>query len=541
MEAIDYSNLDEEDSVPTPEAVSTSLDTPIEGPQQFEQPEAPAAGLNGPDVQAGIDEFVPPVPPEATAAETPAAPATTPEAFDVAKRQGVEDVEKAKIDAQTADRQAEDARQADMDARLAQADYLEKRQQLESDLDDKIKAFSDAKFTGHSAPGWKGKLSVIFGGLGAAFRSAGGDNSGGNAGLSALTKKWQDETELQKANIGLLKDQAIMARTRLADADEGRRLMARDADARLIGRYNLAIKQGESQLKARGVPQAQINADGRIVSLQQAKAAAEAKARAADDAHALNVARINALNAKATRDQRKAKGGGGGGGGGAAGADVAQYLIDNPGDIPGAKRLAAQRGVGSKEFDKIVNQTKPTESQAKDAKQSAVGLRAVESIEKSGYTPSKEDVQKWLNNSRLVHLADSGGVAGAGATIGQTMGLLPQSEVDGLSDQAKEYFGNVRRFMETIGRAQSGAAISPSEWTNFFNQYGPNSQGGLAAARKYLEDQARSSGVAGRQVASGAKPAKAAPSANQDAEAISWAKKNLSDPRARAILKANGL
>lgn len=508
--AIDYDKLDEEDSVPTPEAVSSSLDTPVEGPQQFEQPEAPGDGLNGPDVQASLDDFVPPVPAEAV--EPEAAPATTPGAFDVAKRQGVEDVEKAKIESQTADRVAEEAKQADMDSRLAQADYLEKRQQLEGDLDAKIKAFSNAKFTPHAAPGWKGKLAVIFGGLGAAYRSAGGGDSH-NAGVDALQKKWHDEAELQKANIGLLKDQAVMARTRLADADEGRRMLSRDADARLIAKYNLAIKQGESQLKARGVPQAQINADGRIVSLRQAQAAAVAKARAADDAHALNQARINALNAKAARDQKKAKGGAGGGGGASPEA-VAQYLVDNPGDVPGAMRVAGP-GFDSKRFDKIVANTKPTESQAKNAQQSKIGLDAIDAIEKSGYAPTRDEIQKWMTNQRLAGAAAENGTKGALLTAGQWFNLVPQSEVEGLSPEAKQYFANVRRYVEPIARSQSGAAISASEWENFFNQYGPNSQGGLAAAKQYLANTGRISGVAGRSLPAGNKatetPAKSGP------------------------------
>ena len=256
-------------------------------------------------------------------------------------------------------------------------------------------------------------------------------------------------------------------------------------------------------------------------------------------------ARAAALQARVQRDARRKAGGGGAGGGvGANGAaDVSQYLIDNPGDLPGARRLAAQRGVASKEFDKIVTQTKGTEGQNKNAHQAKVGERALDEIAARGFKPNKAEIQKWLNNSRLVHLADKDGVVGGLASVGQTLGAVPQSEVDGLSPEAAAYFGNVRRYMETIGRAQSGAAISPSEWTNFFNQYGPNSKGGTDAARQYLRDQAKLSGVAGRQLDAGDKKPASSPagSAGTDAEAIGWAKAHLSDPRARAILKANGL
>jgi hypothetical protein len=183
-------------------------------------------------------------------------------------------------------------------------------------------------------------------------------------------------------------------------------------------------------------------------------------------------------------------------------AALADYAIKNPGDVGGLYREADRLHAPSpgKAVPTISGATKPTESQTKDAKQAAIGLRAVTAIERSGYTPSRDEVQKWLNNQRLTHGATEGGVKGLALTLGQSMGVAPQSEVEGLSPHAQEYFANVRRFMETIGRAQSGAAISPTEWENFFNQYGPNSSGGIGAARQYLEDQLKVSGVAGRSL-----------------------------------------
>jgi hypothetical protein len=480
---------------------------------------------NGPE-PADLDEIEPPpvAPPEAPGALPGAAetqmgapsPATDiiareNEAEALAQRQGDVNTQKATIAANTAQAQADAAREADEDARLERADYLQRRQDAEKALDERTKKYEQTHLTDPRArTPLKSKLSVVFGGLGGAFRSAGGGDSKNNM-LAALQKQWDDDVDLQKANIAALRDSAVQARTRLHDIDEGRAAMRRDADARLLSKYNLALKQGEAQLRSQGIPQAGIDADQRIASLRAGRAAALERARKDDDAHAIAQARIAALKAKAERDARKAKGGGagGGGGGGGGGAAIAQYLIDNPGDIPGAMKMRARLGVGSKEFNQIVNHTKGTEGQNKNAHQAKVGMDAVDAISKSGYQPSKDDIQKWLNNSRLVHLADSGGIAGGLATLGQTAGALPQSEVEGLSPQAQEYFGNVRRYMETIGRAQSGAAISPSEWTNFFNQYGPNSKGGLDAARQYLREQFKLSGVAGRQVAAG-EPEKAA-------------------------------
>lgn len=428
-------------------------------------------------------------------------------AEDIANRQGVLDVEKAKAAASVSVAQAAAAKEADEDARLERADYLQRRKVAEDDLAAKTKRYEETKLVDpRSKNRFKSTLAVIFGGLGAAYRSAGGGDSK-NYVLANLMKQWEDDTELQKANISALRDQAIQARTRLSDVDEGRRAMSRDADARLLAKYNLALKQGEAQLKNQGANQAQIDADRRILQLREAKKLAEAKARQAEDAHALNQARIAKLNADAARLGKKGKGGGGGGGGGAGSTfereqAVAKHLIANPGDIPGAMQIAGP-GFDPKRFDKIVANTKGTEGQNKNAQQAKIGSRALDEIEASGYKPSKDDIQKWLNNSRLVHLADKEGVVGGLTSLGQTFGAVPQSEVEGLSPDAAAYFGNVRRYMETIGRAQSGAAISPSEWTNFFNQYGPNSKGGIQAAREYMADQLKLSGVAGRSLSSG--------------------------------------
>lgn len=224
-------------------------------------------------------------------------------------------------------------------------------------------------------------------------------------------------------------------------------------------------------------------------------------------------------------------------------AALAEYALANPGDQPGLYREASRLGAKapSKAVSTITSTTKPTESQAKDAKQAAIGLRAIDNIQRSNYVPDRATIQKWLDNQRDVYQAtqagEGGGISGfIGSKVAggmQSAGLMAQSEVEGLSPQAADYFANVRRFMETIGRAQSGAAISQSEWTNFFNQYGPNSPGGLEAARKYMGDQLRASGVGGRSIAPGA--------GNQSAQTDALrakAERALADPNAPPEAKA---
>lgn len=202
----------------------------------------------------------------------------------------------------------------------------------------------------------------------------------------------------------------------------------------------------------------------------------------------------------------------------AVGAAISKYLTENPGDMEGAFKVAGAMGSAApgKTVSTVAGLTKPTESQAKDARQAAIGKAALDEIQQSGYVPNKDDIQTWLNNQKQVDLAQKAGagggitglIAGGAAGIAQRHGALAQSEIEGLPPDAQRYFGNVRRYMESIGRAQSGAAISPTEWQNFFNQYGPNSPGGGASARRYFEDQAITGGVATRQLQA---PRRAAP------------------------------
>lgn len=188
------------------------------------------------------------------------------------------------------------------------------------------------------------------------------------------------------------------------------------------------------------------------------------------------------------------------------GADVTQHLIENPGDIPGAYRVAGRAGSVSptKTVGAAVTQTKPSESQERSAEQAAQGLAALDAIEKNGYRPNDADLQQWINNQRSVQRAEDlakGGILGtAAAGIGQGVGVLRRSEFDNMSPEAASFFANYRRVMEPIARKQSGAAISESEWRNFFNQWGPQSPGGLAAARRDLSRMARGGGVATRQI-----------------------------------------
>jgi uncharacterized protein (TIGR02996 family) len=414
-------------------------------------------------------------------------------------------VEEAKVAGATADRQAAVAQEHDDDARLAYADYLEQRKAAQERHDQALQKYIAAgqlvdprsKMTGGERV--KASLYRFFSGL------AGPEAS--KRAMDDLNQRWQNDLALQKARIDQLKDNYVTARTGLQDVEAGRRALKSEAEAFYEARLTMAERQGRAQLAHMGVPKAEIEGDQLILKLKAERAKARAEAAKDADAHALNQARINWMNARAAKAKKAAGGGGGGGGGAAPDADaqLARYAIENQGDIGGLYSLASKLGVPRKDRQKmigaVVTQTKPTEAQAKDAKQAKVGLNAIEEIERSGYKPTREEIQKWINNQRLTAQAAEHGPKGGLLTLGQWANLVPQSEVEGLSDEAKRYFANVRRYIEPIARSQSGAAISQTEWENFFNQYGPNSSGGMDAARRYLQATGSGSGVAGRSLA----------------------------------------
>jgi hypothetical protein len=319
-------DLLEENTGNEPEAFPVPEDQPIEGPANVPEPPIPTPAAPGPDVQAALDEEVPPVPPEAPgnighpaplpgtvpppSPGEPSKPVTAPDAMETAGKEADLDQKKATIAQQQADREAAIAKEHEDDARLAYADYLERRQKAQDNLAAKIQRFEEQgrivdprQHTDMT----KARLSVIFGGLGSAFRSAGGGEAGNHA-LSQLQQKWGDDLERQKANIGLLKDSVVTARAGVKDVDEARAELEQAANAKTLAQYNSAIKQGERQLKALGFSQADIDADKRIQSLVAGRAKVAADAQKARDAHDLN-------QAKTALYLRKAGRGGAGGGG----------------------------------------------------------------------------------------------------------------------------------------------------------------------------------------------------------------------------------
>jgi hypothetical protein len=544
---LDY--LDKEDSVPAPEAFPVATDIPVEGPQQFEQPPIPTSSVPGPDVREAEDALVPPVPAEAPGNVGAPAPlpgtvpadGPTPEdkpkdsGLDVAKREGELGEQRAKVEADRAAKEADIARQHDEDERIAHADFLERRKVAEDRLDAKVKEFEEkGKLVDprQHTDMTKARLSVIFGGLGAAFRSAGGGDAV-NHRLVDLQRKWDDDVERQKANIATLKDGVLIARTGVKDVDEARQTLRQEANARLIAQYNSAIKQGEAQLKGVGVPQAQVDADKRIQALHAGRFAAQQKARKEQDEHDLTRARIDVLRSKAR---------------GGSGPSKAQQKADDQAnkDVAAYESRTEGRTVNVRGKVQVVADIQALKRQLHDAidsgdtgrmRAAAIAIQEkTGSILSGGKTTNFQghiiESPKTLQDNITENLGKITGKPTAGKAYLQSLDdLLSTVERSHLEDVDHARDEDVARLLgkggkgRTPGAKENAVNLIGSRYDHVVNPDGTpryNNDPNQAPTKEHATQS---------------------PGANkdQDREAIEWAKKNLRDPRARKILKANGL
>lgn len=195
-----------------------------------------------------------------------------------------------------------------------------------------------------------------------------------------------------------------------------------------------------------------------------------------------------------------------------------------------------QAGAGADPFG---NKTKPTEGEflsggfAHRAEQAEGVLNQLSS---QGFEPGSDRVsfQGMLGGSGLVGRA-----------------------TEGLKDQdVKSYEQAKNNFISAVLRKESGAAISAEEYASEDKKYFP--QRGDSPEVIQQKAQARAQAIANLKASSGraygripSVPAgsnglikatiKPAPVSKEDQEAIEWAKKNKKDPRAEAILRANGI
>ena len=360
----------------------TSAGPQIAQPGGAELPDADetlAEATPAPDAVPGVPNpppgAVPPVPgvPPAGAGAHPGA--VTPEKV-IGEQQKL-DTDVADIKQQQADRELDATRreeadqaaerQAEADKRAqSEAEISQRRAAAQADLDkktafyEKNRELRDPRSMWSTADKVRNGIAIAFGGLGAGLSAAGG-GSGKNVVLEQINNNLEREQARQKANIESARDDVNIARAnalnvnsegrqQITDADDARRVLIQDQDARHVARLRTAEAQGRAELAAQGVPAAQINADSRIVQLQQARILAERTA--ADDAakRSDEAARAQYYLARAGQAQRKGRGGGGGGGGNSAALQAMADEADRPGATPQSIELAgARKGLSLKE------------------------------------------------------------------------------------------------------------------------------------------------------------------------------------------------
>ena len=393
-------------------------------------------------------------------------------------------------------------------------------------------------------------LKAIVVGMG---QYAAGVNGGPNAAAQILTDANRENIARQKAQQEKLFQVAQRSGKNVEEAQRERDDAFKQLDLKHSALLESSAAMLRKELARLGVPQAQIDANKEIQKIEGDALAIRERTLGGirDDETALARADI----AAAARAKKPAAGGGGGGKNLDAAGKLAEYAEKNPGDVPGLYRFAATvPGATKKDVTAALNQSKVPEGAQGTAVKANAALQAIDRIDKLGYKPSREDIQTWLNNQRQVATAEEAGKGGGvksvigGFVAGQAQkrGYLAQNEYDGLSPRARMYFTNVRQYMENIGREASGAAISQGEWNNFYGQYGPQSEGGLEAARQNIRDRFKLTGVAGRQLeASGSTPDAKGPAASaggkREDPRAKLARDAIADPKASQAVKARAL
>jgi hypothetical protein len=339
---------------------------------------------------------------------------------------------------------------------------------------------------------------------------ASGIGGGPNVALNMIQEANRENINRQKAQ-----QEKLFQAAQRSDKDvAGARAERDDAFKQLDLKHAALLESSAAILRKElariGVPQAQVDANKEIQTIEREALGIRERTLQSIRDDETNLAKADILAAG-----RRGRGTGAGGGGGDPKlaedrAKLAEYAVANPQDSAGLRRLAAKLDprLGEKDISTALNQNKIPEGAQGTATKAKAALDAIDRIDKMGYTPSRQDIQTWLNNQRQVAAAEEAGKkGGAGGLIGsyvagkaQGAGILAQNEYDGLSPRARLYFTNVRQYMENIGREASGAAISQGEWNNFYGQYGPQSEGGLAAARENIRNRFKLTGAAGRSL-----------------------------------------
>jgi hypothetical protein len=326
-------------------------------------------------------------------------------------------------------------------------------------------------------------IAIAFGALGAAVRSAGRSPGAQNEVLNQIQKDIQNHTEKQKFEIGKMRDQVAMARTGMSDATEAKKALLSDVNAKESAALTSIEAEVRQRLAKQGVPAAQIDADQRVLQLQQARAAVAAKAKELAMKEAESAARVKYLEARTNRANRS---GPIGSGAGRKGLSELIAMKESGAKDSEIEARAAKLGIAPKTYLPSLKEVRageagsgkaPTDSQVKSAVYGRAIEDAIKNIDTKSLTP--EVLAQYQRNQLASEAADNtaakGLAAGAAVGAGRALNLVPKSKYDGIPEAAQRSIQQVEVAKESLARIHSGGAIPTAEDRAFADLWAPKS------------------------------------------------------------------
>lgn len=323
-----------------------------------------------------------------------------------------EDNAQARQDAANGDVLAIQQQQRDQAALAAVHDEIRAKKQAA--LDDAIQAHAAATpgdFWASQPDGAQvhGAIAVALGQLGAGLQSMGGGN-GHNAALDILNRRQDQFYALQKEKLDHTKDNVLMARAGVKDADEARQI----AQTTLGAKYILGLEATKAQLAqglaAQGKSQAEVDAALKKAGLDEKIAALRVQLTTPTNTQVTSsfngTAALGALDGAVKAGQAKAKAGG-----------SLDFFDPETGEKLGSARTTRDLGVASKTLE-ATNVVKGDVKNLRDFYAANQGRI---------FSPEKRETLESLRNTLTGHILTMNNQSGSDFKIKFDAGMVPHA------------------------------------------------------------------------------------------------------------------
>ena len=356
-------------------------------------------------------------------------------------------------------------------------------------------------------------LGVLGGGL---------SGTGRNAGAEVIEKAIATDYQKQRDRLKYLGDQEAMARTGIGDAQQAQVAMLKHVDLMEAAATDSAKAKLMSGLARLGMTAEQIAGDQRVQALE-AKSIEMRDKLFGEEQHHIETQTLESI-AQVAQKRGKGTGTGKGGGKGPRSPWISEVTGKPATDVERHKDAFAER---------VVDQLKTMEAMPPLSQSDAKTIR--------DYLAQRIILDK---SPGIDYLTKAAGM---------------QNTLEGkLSPEGRASFQAINEWSRAILRGESGGAITNQETLDTFKAYTPTVGDSPANVAKkheamrnatrqetrrsfrpsYWDEKLQMTGPAYTAPKAGAAPA--APKGQADDEAMKWARANPKDPRAAAILAANG-